>query len=312
MAGILLFAFFFLLSCFFAGRFYLLKRALKETEKELQEIQRDLTQNQVLHLPLPDHDLEGLMKSINSTLDEVRNERREYAKRESEFQAQIEAISHDLRTPLTVILGYLGFLQKQGDLLTEEQQEILGVIKRKTRSMEKLISQFYDYSRLTAGDYELKTEDMDAGKVLREVLADNCLMLEEAQLEVRTDFPDHPVWAEGERAALERVFSNLFQNAGRYASRFLRLSIKPGNRVIQVIFENDTKQVKEEDITHFFERFYRKDASRNQEGTGLGLTTAKLLAEEMNGNLTVELLQDREQAAPVLRFTLSLRGAGAR
>ena len=87
--------------------------------------QKDLKQNQVLHLPLPDHDLENLMSSINCTLDAIRNERKDYAKRESEFQSEIEAISHDLRTPLTVILGYLGFLQKQRLSLTTEQKEML-------------------------------------------------------------------------------------------------------------------------------------------------------------------------------------------
>lgn len=307
MVGILLMAVS-ILATYFAVRFYLLKKALKETDEELQAIQKDLTQNQVLHLPLPDSDLEQLMKSINCTLDAVRNERREYAKRENEFQSQIEAISHDLRTPLTVILGYLRFLQKQYSSFTVEQKEILDVMERKTRSMEKLISQFYDYSRLTAGNYELEIEEIDVGRVLREMFAENCIVLEEARLNVQTDFPDHPVWVVGERTALERIISNLFQNAGRYANHFLHISIRENGTKIQIIFENDTKKIDTENVPYLFERFYVEDISRNKGGTGLGLTIAKCLAEEMKGKLTAELIESKERSMSLLRFTLCLKG----
>lgn len=82
------------LAAYFAIRLYLLKKALKETSNQLQAIQKDLKQNQVLHLPLPDYDLENLMSSINCSLDAIRNERKDYAKRESEFQSEIEAITN--------------------------------------------------------------------------------------------------------------------------------------------------------------------------------------------------------------------------
>lgn len=296
------------LAAYFAFRFYLLKKALKETSEQLQVIQKDLKQNQVLHLPLPDHDLEALMSSINCTLDAIRSERKDYAKRESEFQAEIEAISHDLRTPLTVILGYLGFLQKQRLSLTADQKEILDIIERKARSMEILISQFYDYSRLNANDYEIKIEEIDVGRTLREVFAENCMMLEKAVLQVKTDFPNHPVWVEGETTALERIFSNLFQNAGRYANHFLNISIQENGTSVQIIFENDTLKANADNIPHLFDRFYMADTSRNKGGTGLGLTIAKCLAEEMAGSLTADLINGEGKETPRLRFTLCLKG----
>jgi len=294
------------LAAYFAIRFYLLRKALKETCDELQMIQRDLAQNQVLHLPLPDCVLEALMKSINGTLEAVRDERKEYARRESEFQSQIEAISHDLRTPLTVIAGYLGFFRKQSSDLTAEQREMLDVMERKTRLMETLISQFYDHSRLVANDYEIKAERIDVGRTLREVFTENCIILERNKLDVQTAFPNHPVWIEGDATALERIFSNLFQNAGRYADHFLNISIKENGANIQIIFENDIQKAGAENIPYFFDRFYMADSSRNKGGTGLGLTIAKCLAEEMNGSLTAALIEGEEQGNPLLRFTLCL------
>ncbi len=296
------------LAAYFAFRFYLLKKALKETSEQLQVIQKDLKQNQVLHLPLPDHDLETLLNSINCTLDAIRSERKDYAKRESEFQAEIEAISHDLRTPLTVILGYLGFLQKQRLSFTADQKEMLDIIERKARSMEILISQFYDYSRLNANDYEIKIEEIDVGRTLREVFAENCMMLEKAVLQVKTDFPNHPVWVEGETTALERIFSNLFQNAGRYANHFLNISIQKNGTLVYIIFENDTLKANADNIPHLFDRFYMADTSRNKGGTGLGLTIAKCLAEEMAGSLTADLINGEGKETPRLRFTLCLKG----
>lgn len=296
------------LAAYFAIRLYLLKRALKETSDQLQDIQKDLKQNQVLHLPLPDHDLENLMSSINCSLDAIRSERKDYAKRESEFQSEIEAISHDLRTPLTVILGYLGFLQKQRLSLTTEQKEMLDIIERKARSMETLISQFYDYSRLNANDYEISIEEIDVGRTLREVFAENCIMLERAALKVKTDFPNHPVWVEGDATALERIFSNLFQNAGRYANHFLNISIQESGTSVQIVFENDTQKTNADNIPYLFDRFYMADTSRNKGGTGLGLTIAKCLAEEMAGSLTADLINGEGKKTPRLRFTLCLKG----
>ena len=185
---------------------------------------------------------------------------------------------------------------------------MLDIIERKARSMEILISQFYDYSRLNANDYEIKIEEIDVGRTLREVFAENCMMLEKAVLQVKTDFPNHPVWVEGETTALERIFSNLFQNAGRYANHFLNISIQENGTSVQIIFENDTLKANADNIPHLFDRFYMADTSRNKGGTGLGLTIAKCLAEEMAGSLTADLINGEGKETPRLRFTLCLKG----
>ena len=191
--------------------------------------------------------------------------------------------------------------------LTTEQKEMLDIIERKARSMETLISQFYDYSRLNANDYKISIEEIDVGRTLREVFAENCIMLERAALKVKTDFPNHPVWVEGDATALERIFSNLFQNAGRYANHFLNISIQESGTSVQIVFENDTQKTNADNIPYLFDRFYMADTSRNKGGTGLGLTIAKCLAEEMAGSLTADLINGEGKETPRLRFTLCLK-----
>ena len=298
-AGILL-----LLAGGLAVRLYLLKRSLREAAEELREIRKDLTQNQAVHQPVPDRDLELLLGEVNNSLSEIRRDRNRYEEREHIFQSQIEAVSHDLRTPLTVILGYLRILQRAEEKKEKtERAEILDTVIRKAHSMEKLTEQFYEYSRLTAGDLEPESERIDAGKILREVLADNCIILEKAGLQVYPELSAHPVWAWGDKEALERILVNLIQNAARYAHTFVRIAVKeaeePGNAgdgcgKVKIIFENDTQRLSKSDIPHLFQRFYMNDSSRNQGGTGLGLTIARALAEEMGGSLRAEAGTEEE------------------
>lgn len=279
----LLFAFLIFAAGFFALRCHLIKHALKEARRELLEIQKDLSQNQILHLASPDQDLEKLLHAVNDMLEELRRERLNYEKREKEFQRQIEQISHDLRTPLTVILGYLKFL-KQAE--PSETAEILEIIERKSHAMEHLVSQFYDFSRLSSHDYKIELQQTDVCRILREALLDNYQILEQAQITVAQTLPKHPVLTLGDPQALERIFANLFQNTCRYGTGFLKISFEEQPENIRIQFANGTETLTPEDIPHLFERFYMQDSARTGSGTGLGLTIAKSLAEAMHGSLT--------------------------
>lgn len=115
---------------YFAFRYVSLLYAFRKMTKEMQEIREDLTQNQMLHLPVPNRHLAKVMSEFNSTLEEIQKERQKYEKREKEFQKQIENISHDLRTPLTVILGYLKFVKNKKYLTRDEElKETLEIIE---------------------------------------------------------------------------------------------------------------------------------------------------------------------------------------
>lgn len=315
-----------ILAAVFALRFYMLKAALQDTSRQLQEICQNIGENQVVHLPLPDRDLEMLMASMNQALNEIRVQGENYARRERAFQAQIQAISHDLRTPLTVILGYLKFFQKKDAMSADEQKEILKIMERKARSMEDLVAEFYDYSRLYARDYTVTIEKTDAGKILREVFAENCLMLESAHLQVSQDLPQHPVWVLGQAGALERIFANLFQNAARYGDSFLELTMEEKGSQILISFTNNTTSLSPGNVPYLFDRFYMGDPSRSRGGSGLGLTIAHSLARAMGGSLTAEMpdgdapsspdapdKDEKDAAFPGrrIRFTLCLKSAGS-
>lgn len=273
----------------FALRYFLLRRALLQLTEDLEDARRDLSQNLALHMAVPDKALAGLTASLNAALSDMQAERQKYLKREKEFQKQIENVSHDLRTPLTVILGYLK-LMKNTEIFSGQSNaplaEAVEIVERKAETMKTLVSQFYDYSRIAGGDYELTLERTDLARLLRESLAGNYQLLAQSALQIETKIPEHPVWVLGETSALERIFFNLLQNAGRYADTYLHISIEETARQISVVFINDTHLLTAEDVPHLFERFYMQDNARRQGGTGLGLTVAKSLAEKMNAALS--------------------------
>ena len=295
---------------YFAFRYFSLCRALRKADLELQEIQKDLTQNRILRLPLPNRSLEGLLGTMNSALAELKAERINCQKREKEFQQQIAHISHDLRTPLTVILGYLKYIRNtefsENQIKTkpkEESQtliEALETIEQKAQAMSRLVAQFYDFSLLSAQGYGCVIQEVDVCRILRESLLGSYQLLEEQCLNVEAALPEFPIPAKGNPEALERIFANLFQNAGRYASAYLKITLSKQPEKICITFTNDAEHLSPQDIPCLFERFYMQNPARTQSGTGLGLTIAKSLAEAMGGSLTAELI------ATALQFTLTL------
>ncbi len=278
-------------------RYVSLIHGIREIVRELQEIQKDLTQNQMLHLPMPDRHLSGLLYTFNCALKSLQAERLEYEKREKDFQKQIENISHDLRSPLTVILGYLKLFRKSPAAQYSdcpELDETLEIVEHKAESMKQLVEEFYDYSRVNAGDFVLKAEPVDISRLLRESLMGNFALLEQAHLTVEAVIPEHPVWVSGGESPVDRILFNLFQNAGRYAHSWLRIAVEEEPAAVFVLFSNDTLLLSREDIPRLFDRFYMQDASRSQSGTGLGLTVAKALAEEMHGSLQAYVMESQE------------------
>lgn len=210
------------IAVYFATRFFLLKKAMKEANREFRDILKDIQQNQILHMAMPDKELENMVQSVNQALEQIRTERQEYEKRERAFQSEIENISHDLRTPLTVILGYLKLMKGQ----KEPDMEMVETIERKAKTMQRLVTDFYDLSRLSARDYEVEIKETDVGRILRESLMDSYHILEKRALELEAEIPEHIIGVLGDASALERIFLNLIQNAGRYAQSFLHVFVR--------------------------------------------------------------------------------------
>lgn len=280
------------------ARLLSLKMALKGAGKQLKEINRELEENRIVKLTVPDKDAEELLMVVNESLQAIREQKNVYAKREKELKQQIENISHDLRTPLTSMLGYLRIMET-GNMNSEDREDLQTVI-RKAERLQELITQFYDYTKVTSADYSLPLDSVEVTKLLREALADAYPELENRQLEVEAQIPQGPLLITGNVNAIQRVLQNLLQNAVRYAKSYLEVSVYEGEGEVEICFANDVEDMNVSDVERLFERFYTPDASRTQGATGLGLTIAKEFVEKMRGSMEAELVGEKLRI--VMRF----------
>lgn len=272
------------ISVYFSARFFLLSKNIKEVSKDFMEISQDIERNRRLTLNSPNKNLENLLMYINEYLEKTQKEKIKSMNREREIRKEIENISHDLRTPLTSILGYLE-LMRDDDTTQEEQVEYISIIERKSKALQNLIQTFYDVSRLEANDYKMNMQVIDIHKELMEHMLLYYNDFEKRNLNVNIDMIDECVNIEGDIKSIERIFNNLIQNAIKYSKSSLEVKLNKNKEYVNITFINDTENLEEKDVDNLFNRFYMKDESRHNHSSGLGLTVTKLLIECMNGEI---------------------------
>ncbi len=278
------------------GRQLTLERGLHNAARRMREQLADETTVR-LALPCPSSGAEELLACLNELLELRQSERASYRRKEQELRQQIANVSHDLRTPLTSILGYLQLLE--GDSLSPEKKaEYLTVIESRARTLQVFIASFYDLSRIEGGELPLERDKVDLGRALSDQLAAAYEQIEASGLVMDVDVADHlpPVWADS--GAVTRIFSNLLTNALRHGKGALTIRLYREENTIVSSFSNRADCLTAEDAAHVFERFYTADKMRTGQSTGLGLAIVKALAERMghtaaarweNGVFTVEV-----------------------
>lgn len=279
-----------LISCYFALRFYSLNWGIRSAKSQLGEITQDLEQNRIIKCSTPDHQLEVFLEEINNNLKTMQKERIQFNRREQTIRKQIESISHDLRTPLTSMLGYIELMDDS--TWNQEEKDYLEIIQRKAKALERLIAAFYDLSRLELNDYYFKMEKMDIHKSLNETMLSFYQDFEDRNIQVILKTGESPSYVRCDGGALERVFLNLIQNSLRYAKSYLKVVLRESHQQVSIEFENDADDLKDEDAERLFEPFYVKDESRTSQSTGLGLTITKHIVEQMEGTISAEILHN--------------------
>lgn len=271
-------------------RLYALERNLKEGAAQLRT-RRSEKSAAPLRLAAPHGPTEDLLSEVNTLLREGEEERACSRRREQALRSQIANVSHDLRTPLTSILGYLQLLEDPK--VTEEQRrEYMDIIKGRSQVLQGLITSFYDLSRLEAGEYPTLRERVDLREVIGELLAAFYDELEQ-RFQVTVDLPEElpAVW--GDRAALTRVYTNLIRNALEHGEGTLTISARQAEGTVETVFTNGAPELRQEDVPHVFDRFYTSDQTRSGRNTGLGLAIVKALSEQMGGQVGAELAGGR-------------------
>lgn len=278
-------------SVYFSARFFLLSRNINKSVEDFKYISEHKDSNRKLKLNHPDKNFEKLLFEINRYLENTQANKLKYIKREEEIKKEIENISHDLRTPLTSIRGYLELINDE-TISEKEKKDYISIIQKRSKVLQNLIQDFYDLSRIENNDYNLNMEIVDINRELREQILLFYNDFESKNIDVDIKLDKNPVLVKLDEGAIKRVFNNLIQNSIKYSkSSFCMSLIKNDNEVI-IEFRNDVEDISKDELSLLFNRFYMKDKSRSSDSSGLGLTISKFLVESMNGEIDVELDED--------------------
>lgn len=262
-------------------------------KKELRSISRQIENTKGeyinIHIGSMDKDLENVAININYLYDQWQKINVQRKDIEEELRQSIANMSHDLRTPLTSILGYLQ-LVKEGDITLKEKKEYLEIIYKRTKALQKLISNFYDLSRLEGNEYKFNMRKLNLSNILCESIAlyynDLTIKNIEPIIEIEKNIP---LIISDENAVI-RIFSNLIGNMLKYGEKYIKISIKREGEFIMSEFINYAPSLDITDGEKLFERFFTMDKSRSDKNTGLGLSITKALVNQLGNEIKAEII----------------------
>lgn len=245
-----------------------------------------------LRLSLPNKNIENLIVEINTLIDDKRKMENIYKEKDMELREAIANMSHDLRTPLTSIMGYV-YLLNDDKLDKEERKEYLKIIEKRSLVLNDLITNFYGLSRIQADQYEIKFEPVNLELVLGEIIAAfyEPLDYKFGEPEINIEEGLGPVL--GDKQALNRIFTNLIENIIKHGEGEVKISLKKKNKYIVMEFSNKAEELESKDVNRIFEKFFTKDRMRTGQNTGLGLAIVKLLVEKQGQKIEAKKVGNR-------------------
>ena len=263
------------------------RRALRSAAEQLKKLERTGSSAR-LRLAVPNRAAEELLQEVNALLEARRMDQAAWREQEKSLRRQISNVSHDLRTPLTSILGYLQLLEDPA-LPEEERREYLTIIENRSKALQSLITSFYELSRLEGGEYPLEQVPVNLHASLSGLLAAfyNDFMDKGFDMTVELEEGLPPVLAD--EGAVLRVFTNLIRNALDHGQGRMEVRLYQDGEQVVSLFRNETADLTKEDVPHVFDRFFTSDKMRTGRNTGLGLAIVKALAERMGCRVTAEL-----------------------
>ena len=266
-------------------RIFLIKKAAREIRTSFAEKLITDT-NTPITLSSRDKDMCALGNDINLSLSRLRTEQHRYEYGNSELQRAITNISHDLRTPLTAIYGYLELLEKEP--LTPAAMQYIRILHERTEALTSLTEELFQYSVVVSGEQELSLTLTSVNSVLEESIAAFYTTLQEKGITPTIFLPETPVLRILDHTALSRVFANLLSNAIKYSAGDLEISLSESG---ELLFANSSKDLNSIQIEKLFDRFYTVETVKNS--TGLGLSIARALIEEMHGTISASYEKGR-------------------
>lgn len=258
-----------------------IKKSIKEIQKSVENILNTDTNNLIL---ISDASVKKLAIFLNKELKEMRKQKLQYEYGNQELKRNITNVSHDLRTPLTAIKGYIELLKEES--LTQNGRKYISVINRKTEELTELTEQLFDFAKILDTDMVLTKEKCYLNELLEEVLASYYPIFKEKDIVPEVLICKEKVEKVVNKASMIRVFENIFSNVVKYSNGNFKVELKNDG---EIIFSNKATSLDATTVQKIFDRYFSVENAK--ESTGIGLSIAKQLVELNGGNISADYVK---------------------
>ena len=274
----------FIISIYVIIRLHLIKKSIKEIRCSLSNIVKSDTNN-LISISSSNKDIKNIADAFNMELKTLREQQLQYKNGNRELKKVITNISHDLRTPLTAINGYLDLMKD--DKLSLNQEKYLSVIHKKSNELTELTEQLFDFSKTIDIDIKANKENCCINEILEETLVSYYTVFKEKSIVPEVLICEEKVYRVVNKASIIRVFENILSNVAKYSSGNFKVTLKSDGKII---FSNTATELDATTVQKIFDRYFTVENAKKS--TGLGLSIAKQLVELNGGSIFAKYIDE--------------------
>ena len=284
-----------LIFCFVIRR---IRKQIDEMAEVLEDIKNGNGNRRILS---ETHEIVApLAYEMNDIITSYENRLSAFRETEENNRQLMTSLSHDVRTPLTTLIGYLDAAQK-GIVTGRDKDDYIETARRKAHDLKDYIDVLFDWFKLNSDEFAITMNQVEAVELTRDILIDWIPIFEDKQIEYSIDIPEQPFRVKLDSDAYMRILNNLIQNVISHShADKIEISLSQQNNKLEILVRDNGIGIGKEDLKHIFERLYKCDKGRSEKGSGLGLSIAYQLVEKMHGTITAESEQGKGTVFQVL------------
>lgn len=229
-----------------------------------------------------------LTYEINDIIVSYENRLSAFRQTDETNRQLMTSLSHDVRTPLTTLIGYLDAAHK-GIVTGKDRDDYIETARRKAHDLKKYIDVLFDWFKFNSDEFAMEINTIEAGELTRDILIDWIPIFEDKQIEYHIDIPEQPFRVKLDTDGYMRILNNLIQNVIAHSrADKIKISLSKQSGNMKILLADNGTGIEKEDLKHIFERLYKCDKGRSEKGSGLGLSIVHQLVEKMNGTIMAE------------------------